>query len=96
VLVVFRDVLTVSVTMNNISVMLNINKTIVLLLLLFNVFVSIAQTIECERMEFYFFPTIGEEIEEAGLGVKAFLNVENIQNDTIKYESQIILYFQYY
>jgi hypothetical protein len=62
--------------------MKNVSKIILFILLIFNISVSFAQTLECERIEFSFNPSV-EQVEEAGLKVKVFLKADDLKNDTI-------------
>lgn len=62
--------------------MKNVSKIILFILLIFNISVSFAQTIDCETIGFSFNPD-AEQMEDAGLKVKLFLEVDKLKNDTI-------------
>lgn len=54
----------------------------------FNISISFAQKIECSRIEFSFYPA-AEQVEEAGIKVKAFLKVDDLKNDTITLKTNV-------
>lgn len=64
--------------------MKDVSKIILCILFIFNTSISIAQTLECKKLEFYFNPGI-----EFGLNVKAILEVDNLKNDTVTLKTNV-------
>jgi hypothetical protein len=64
--------------------MKNVSKIILCILFIFNTFISLAQTLECKMLEFYFNPSI-----EFGLKVKATLEIDNLKNDTATLKTNV-------